>query len=496
MEEKLKVYNEYITKTNAYMAALSILSFDDETCAPTKGAEDRSEVISILFGEYFSYTTDEKVMNTLKELYEEDQDEVRKHVLKHILKQYEKSKNIPKELIIKSSITKSKAVEAWKKARENNDYKLFEKELIDVIEVTKETLKYIPSKGNDYDTLLDEYEPEMNVERYDLFFNTLKERLVPFIKKLQTIPQIDDSVLFNKYSIEKQKQVMEVLKKLLNYDSSLIYLAESAHPFSSTITLNDGRITVKYLENSLTSAIYSFIHEYGHALYGVQVDKKFEKTPIVHSMSMGMHESQSRMMENNIGRSEIFVEKLFEKLVEIFPNELNGVNVKDFYKMVNTARCSLIRIEADELTYPLHILVRYELEKAIFNQNLDYSEIKPLWNKLYKEYLGLEVDSDINGILQDIHFSHASFGYFPTYALGSAFAVQFFEELEKHVDIKDVFENQKFEVISEWLKENIHQYSSTISSYDLIKKVSRKKFDPNIYVDYLINKFSKVYGIK
>lgn len=496
MKEKIKVYDEYIAKTNAYRSAISILSFDDETCAPSKGSQDRSEMMSILNGEYFSYVTNPETIKVFEELYQEDQDETRKQVLKNILDEYEKRRRIPKEFVVKSSIVTSKAVEAWKKAKQNSNYELFEKELIDVIEHSKEGLTYLPSKGSDYDTLLDLYEPGMTTKRYDVFFNALKEKLVPFIKKLQSMPQIDDSLLFKKYSIEKQKQVMEVLKKMVNYDSSLIYLSESAHPFSSTITLNDGRITVKYLENSLTSAIYSFVHEYGHALYGVQVHPKYAKTPIVHSMSMGMHESQSRMMENHIGRSEIFVEKLFEKLVEIFPNELEGVTATDFYKMVNTARCSLIRIEADELTYPLHILVRYELEKAIFNEKLEYSEIKPMWNRLYKEYLGVEVDCDANGILQDIHFSHGSFGYFPTYALGSAFAAQFFTELEKHIDIEDVFENQKFELIREWLEKNIHQYSSTISSYDLLKKVTGKEFDPNIYVEYLINKFSKIYNIK
>ncbi len=494
MENLIKCYDEYIKKVEAYSILLSIASFDEETVAPESGVTDRANATSFIEGELFAYANNAEIMEKLAQLYEIDTDETRKQVLAYILKEYEKSKAIPQSLVVEMAEQHSISFPAWKEAKEKKDYALFEKALIKNIELTKKMVACMPSKGSVYDTLLDQFEPGMTQEKYDLFFNTIKERLVPFIKKITAAPQIDDALLFKHYDISKQKEVMEILKKLLNYDSKKIYLAESAHPFSSTITPNDGRITVRYLENSLTSAIYSFIHEYGHALYGLQVDRAYAGTPLYHGMSMGMHESQSRLMENHIGKNELFIEKLFNELVTIFP-QLATTNPQQFYKMCNVVRNSFIRVEADELTYPLHILVRYELEKAIFNDNLPYEEIKPLWNKLYKEYLGLDVDHDANGILQDVHFAYNSFGYFPTYALGSAFAAQFYETLSTQLNISEILNNDRFNEVQDWLKTNIHRYSASIPSYELVEKVTGKTFDPNIYVDYLIAKFSKIYNV-
>lgn len=495
LEQLVKVYDEYNRKTNAYQMLLAIASFDEETVAPIKGVDERTNAMAYVEGELYEYANNPEILKQLKALYEIDTDEYRKNVLAEILRESKAMENVPQDYIVRLSTAVGEATTAWKQAKTANNYDLFKEYLFKLLDLKKEYIKYRGVKTTPYDVLLDDNEPEMTTEKYDQFFNTLKQRLVPFIQKLQTVPQIDDQKLFENYDIEKQKKVMEVLKKLVDFDSDLITLSESAHPFSNTIALSDGRITVKYLENSLTSAIYSFVHEFGHALYGVQVNPKYRGTAIINSMSMGMHESQSRLMENHIGRSKFFIKKLYKELVKIFPEQLDGISAEEFYRMVNTARCSLIRIEADELTYALHVLVRYELEKAIFNENLPYEEIKNFWNQKYKEYLGLDVPSDAEGILQDVHFSGGMFGYFPTYALGSAFAAQFYETLEKEVNVEYAIENGQFHVIANWLRENIHQYSSTIPSLTLLEKVTGKAFDPNIYVDYLINKFKEVYNL-
>ncbi|MCK7487511.1 MAG: carboxypeptidase M32 [Bacillus subtilis] len=284
--------------------------------------------------------------------------------------------------------------------------------------------------------MLDEFEPGFNIAEYDIFFATLKERLVPFAKKVAA-KKLKYNKAFTKRSfpVEAQKAFAEYLRDVFCFDRNRTVIKESEHPFTTSNGTSDVRITTHYHVDNPASAIFSSIHEMGHGLYELQVDPALDFTMSGGGASMAMHESQSRMMENMIGRSPLFWEKHFAKLVELFPKQLKGITVDDFVKHVNRVEKSLIRTEADELTYSIHIIVRYEIEKALFNGKVDLAELPALWNKKYKQYLGVVVPNDTAGILQDVHWSGGSFGYFPTYALGTAYAAQLYRAMAKDIDV-------------------------------------------------------------
>ena len=244
------------------------------------------------------------------------------------------------------------------------------------------------------------------------------------------------------------------------------------------------------------SAIFSTIHEYGHALYGLQVKEAYDGTALSSGIGCAMHESQSRFMENHIGRSKAFWEVNYPKLQKHFPTQLGQVSLDDFMRMINVSRPSFIRTEADELTYPIHILIRYELEKEIFNGNVDYDQLETMWNDKYEEYLGIRPQHAKEGILQDMHWGAANLGYFPTYALGSAYAAQFYHQMEQDMDVEDVLRKKDFAKISGWLKENIHQYGAFKDPQQILMDVTGEEFNPNYYISYLKEKYAKLYQIE
>jgi carboxypeptidase Taq len=272
-------------------------------------------------------------------------------------------------------------------------------------------------------------------------------------------------------------------------------MGESEHPFTSDFSLHDVRITTKYLENSLTSSIFSIIHEYGHALYALHVDEKLEGLNVSKAMSSGMHESQSRLLENYIGKRYSFWVNNYPAVQNIFQEQLKDVSLDDFIKMINVTTPSLIRTEADELTYPLHIIIRYEIEKEMINDDVDFDHLNELWADKYEEYLGIRPQDDAEGILQDIHWVDGSFGYFPTYALGSAYSAQFMKAMEKDIDIDQELENNHFDVIENWLREHIHSLGALYNADEILEKVCHEPFNPNIYIDYLIQKYSSLYQL-
>src|SRR5690606_32400725 len=291
-------------------------------------------------------------------------------------------------------------------------------------------------------------------------------------------------------SKEQQKEYSEYLTGVFSYDMKHAVLKESAHPFTSNNNTYDVRITTRYIENILESSIFSTIHEMGHAIYEQQVDASLNTTRLNGGASMGIHESQSRMYENMIGRSYAFWEVHFDKLKEIFAKELKGVTLLDFYKYINRAERSLIRTEADELTYSLHIMVRYEIEKLLISGKLKAKDLPKKWRKLYQQYVGVRPKNDQEGVLQDIHWSGGSFGYFPTYALGSAYAAQIYHAMNKDFNIENAISNNEISKINEWLKEKIHKYGQSKTPKELLLYATGEAFDAKYYIDYLKRKFS------
>ena len=303
----------------------------------------------------------------------------------------------------------------------------------------KKYVKYLETKElKGYDVLLDIYEEGMTKEKYDKFFSLLKAEIVPLVHKINSLKPLEVSFKDKLFDINKQKEFANYLMDVMCFDKSRGLMKESEHPFTSGYGTTDVRITNHYYEDLLISSIFSCIHELGHATYEQQSNPDLDSTLLGGGASMAMHESQSRFYENIVGRSYEFWVRHYPKLKSIFSEELKDVTLDEFYKYINNVECSLIRTEADELTYPLHIMVRYEIEKLIIESDVDVCELPSIWNKLYKEYLGIDVPSDKEGILQDVHWAGGSFGYFPTYALGSAYGAQMLDAMKKDLDFEKV----------------------------------------------------------
>jgi carboxypeptidase Taq len=390
--------------------------------------------------------------------------------------------------------TTAKGRESWEMAKKNNDFQSFKPYLLSIIEKKKQMLTYFDYEGGDYDYMLDQYEMGMTTAKYDEFFENIKGKLVPLISRInQSGKKINRSILEKDYDVNQQKDFTEKIKEILQVEDSKCYISESAHPFCSFFSTNDVRFTTRYLSDNLMGAILATIHEYGHGLYGLQIDSKYEMTTLLSEIGSGIHESQSRLLENHIGRSDGFWQVLYPKLQESFPDKLGQVTQGEFVEMMNASSASFIRVEADELTYPLHIVIRYELEKAIFDGTADLDSLETLWADKYEEYLGIRPETYSEGILQDIHWSSGYFGYFPTYALGSAFAAQFYHQMEKDIDVEKLLVNNEFCEIARWLRENIHQYGASKTFSQLLIDVTGEDFNPDYYVNHLVKKYEKLY---
>jgi len=323
----------------------------------------------------------------------------------------------------------------------------------------------------------------------------LRAVIVPLLAKVKDAPQIDDSFLHMHYSVEQQRKFSDYLMEVLGLDREYCGIAETEHPFTTNFNNRDVRITTHYHEDDLASSMYSVIHEGGHALYELGCDDCYNHTFLSGGVSMGIHESQSRFYENIIGRSRAFISLIFPKIQELFPEQMNGVTEEMFYRAVNKAEPSLIRTESDELSYCLHVIVRYEIEKQLIDGTLSVNDLPEKWNQLYEEYLGVHVPNDTLGCLQDSHWSGGSIGYFPSYALGSAYGPQILNAMKKDIsDIDTKIREGKLSDLTKWLKEHIHRYACLYKPCDLFEKVCGK-FDPSYYTAYLTEKYTELYEL-
>lgn len=494
-QEQLEFFKEYQKKSSAYGFAYSTLYFDMTTVAPKDGNAYRAEMMSILAGEDYSYSTNPDNVGILEELAQKEElDPITKKGLQELLKQIHKDSCIPKEEFVQYSLLINQASSAWEKAKYDDNYEEFKPHLQKIIDSLKRNVAYRKENKSIYSSLLDDFESGITMEKYDQLFQLIKDKLIPFIHKLQTEgKQINDDIFKLHYPAKEQALFAKDILDYFQADERQCYMGESEHPYTMKLSAHDARITTHYEEDNLMASIFSVIHEYGHALYGLQVDEKYEGTIFSDHMGMGIHESQSRLMENHIGKSPALWENLFPKLQGYFPEQLGTLTFDEFMEKVNVSRSSLIRIHADELTYPLHVLIRYEIEKELIDGSLDTKGLEELWNQKYQEYLGITVSNAKEGVLQDSHWSNGNFGYFPSYVLGSAYAAQFFHKMEEDMDVETILRKGEFQKIAQWLKENIHQYGSFLTSEEVLKKVTGEDFNPNYYVDHLINKFTKIY---
>ncbi|MFU8792398.1 MAG: carboxypeptidase M32 [Acholeplasmataceae bacterium] len=496
MENFIKIYKDMREKLKAYEYLQWLISWDMETEAPKASSDYRTKQVAVLTKEIYKLQSDPQYIEAIEKLHENIEsldDPDFKIEIKHKFKDLRMIKLVPKDEYINYQILLSDSSLIWSKAKQADDFDMFAPTLEQVVTFNKKLVKYLETETlKGYDILLDMYEEGFGVKEYDVFFNELKDELVPFVLEVtkSNKQRFSRKLTKGEFPIEGQKAFAHYLLDVFNYDQSRGLLKESAHPFTSGVSSVDTRITTHYHLDNPASSIFSTIHEMGHGIYELQNDPKYDDTFLHGGTSLGIHESQSRMYENMIGRSQAFWETHYAKLVEIFPKELKNIEMSEFYQYINQAKRSLIRVEADELTYALHVMVRYEIEKSLINGKLKVKDLPKKWRTLMSSYVGKRPANDKEGVLQDIHWSFGAFGYFPTYALGSAYAAQIYRAMSQEIDIEAAIKSNEIEKINAWLKEHIHQFAKTKTPKELLLIATKENFNPRYYIDYLKEKFA------
>lgn len=482
---------------SAYTHAMGILELDASTAAPKGSWEGRGETLGILSELSYHLTANPEngeLLQYLRDHAAELDDQVRREI-EVVAKNYDQLYRIPAEEYVTYSVLLNDAQAMWEKAKNTDDFSLFQPYLEKIIEYNRKFAGYYNPTLKPYDALLNEYEEGMTMEVLDAFFAQLRSGIVPLLEKIREKIEPEPAFVQQHYPVEQQRIFSDYLMQLMGIDRNYCGIQESEHPFTTNFNNRDVRITTHYYENTMLPSMFSVIHEGGHALYELGADPKYNYTALSGGVSMGIHESQSRFYENLIGRSLSFIRCIMPKLKEVFPQQMANVDAEAFYHAVNRAEPSLVRIEADELTYCLHIMVRYEIEKQLISGTLAVKDVPAEWNRLYKEYLGVDVPSDALGCLQDIHWSCGNIGYFPSYALGSAYGAQMLHVMEQELgDVWADVERGDLSRITFWLREHIHRYASFKKPGQLFEEACGK-FDAAYYIAYLTEKYSKLYNL-
>lgn len=496
LNEALARLAELQKKLYAYQAADSALYLDGTTVAPRDTSEGRGVALGILAGERHKLFSAPEVGELLDFLWErrDGLDRLHRRQVEELRRSYAQLTRIPADEYMEYAMLTNEASDVWHRAKESGDFQLFRPLLEKLVAFNIKFAGYYDSSKAPYDALLNEYERGVDTAYLDNFFATLRERIVPLIHAIGEKEQPDDSFLRRHYPAEAQRKFSDYLMEVLGLDRAHCTIGETEHPYTLEFNNKDVRITTNYNEDDVGSSMYSVIHEGGHAKYELDICDEVQYTCLAGGVSMGVHESQSRFYENLIGRSLPFIQAVFPKMQEFFPEQLGDVTAEQFYRAVNKAQPSLIRTEADELTYCLHIMVRYEIEKQLIGGTLEVKDVPETWNKLYKEYLGVDVPDDRQGCLQDSHWSGGAFGYFPSYALGSAYGAQMLRNMEQDIDVWGPVSRGDLSQVSGWLREKIHQYGGLMEPADVVKNACGD-FDPTVFADYLEKKYTGLYGL-
>lgn len=497
VEKCLDSFRELQKTLSAYNHVLGVVHLDASTAAPKGSYVGRGQTMQIMSRiqyELLANPENEQIVSCLEENIT-DLDPQTQREVEVFRKEYDRIHRIPADEYVAYNVLLNDAQQVWEEAKNNNDYPSFAPYLEKIIDFNRTFAGYYNPVMEPYDALLNEYEEGLNTKVLDTFFQSLRQTIVPLLAKIGETEQIDDSFLYRRYPLDKQREFSDYLMEELGMDRNFCTIAETEHPFTTNFNNKDVRITTHYYEDNLASSMFSVIHEGGHAIYELGCDDQYNHTLLSGGVSMGIHESQSRFFENVIGRSLAFCRRIFPKMKELFPEQLKDVQAEDFYRAVNKAQPSLIRTEADELSYCLHIMVRYELEKQMIAGTISVDEIPAAWNALYKEYLGIDVPNDKAGCLQDTHWAGGMIGYFPSYALGSAYGPQLVHAMQKDIgDINTLVEEGKLSTVKDWLKERIHRHASYRKPNVLFEEACGK-FDAKFYTDYLELKYSELYGL-
>ncbi|WHY79652.1 carboxypeptidase M32 [Neobacillus sp. WH10] len=496
--EQFKLLDEKITH---FSSIIGLADWDQKVMAPKKGRNVFAKATGTLRTEVFKLSVSKEMGDLLEKLTSaengEKLDEVTKARVREYKEYYQKSKSIPADLFQEYSILTAQANDAWEEARENNDFARYLPSLEKIVEFKRKFAEIYGYEEHPYDALLDEFEPGLTVKRLDPLFAKLRESSVNLLERIKKNGKLTQVGVFEQsFDIEKQKEFNRFILPIIGFDMEAGRLDETVHPFAQTVNIGDVRLTTRYLERNVRSALFGTIHEAGHGIYEQHINPEYEESVLQSGTSFGIHESQSRFLENMVGRSKEFWKFFFPKLQEYFPAQLANVSVEEFYRAVNTVEPSFIRVEADELTYNLHIMLRYEIEKALIGGEIDAKDLPEIWNQKMQDYLGITPSTDTEGVLQDVHWSFGGIGYFPSYSLGNLYAAQILRTIQNDLpDFYSYIENGQFELIQAWLKEKIHRFGKLYTPNELIVKVTGEELNADYLVEYLEKKYSEIYEL-
>jgi carboxypeptidase Taq len=501
MEERLKKFRQLLGEVSDLNGASAVLGWDQETYMPPGGAQDRAMQLATLNRLAHEKFTSDEIGTLLEDLkpgingMDPDSDDA--CLVHQVAREYEKQQKVPNQWVAEFSKMTSLAQQSWKAAREGSDFSQFKPDLERVIDLRKEYTEFFKPFENVYDPLLDDFEPGMKTAVVKEVFDELRTKQITLLQAIsESKYPIDDSVLHQKYDDKVQWDFGVEVIKAFGYDFDRGRQDYTAHPFTTSFGIGDVRITTRVKPNYLSSALFGTLHEAGHAMYEQGVSPTLGRTPIADGASLGIHESQSRLWENMVGRSHAFWVAYFPRLKELFPSQLGNLDVDEFYRAVNKVEPSLIRVDADEATYNLHVMLRFEIELGLMEGKLSTDELPEIWNDKMEEYLGIRPPNDADGVLQDIHWSSGIFGYFPTYSLGNLIASMLWEKIGEDIpDLEDQIEKAKFGNLLTWLRENIHVHGAKFEPMDLVKRVTGSDLTAQPYLAYLNDKFGELYKL-
>ncbi len=501
-KELLDQLHEWEEKTGAYRFALTMIGLDANQHPPVDGRALRERRTQVLRQELFRLQQDPKILSVLKELSRrEGLSQVDQRIVELRLSTLEKTEKVPEKVYLAFHEALASSEAAWQRMKGKAPYEEYEPYLRKVVELQKElTSSRIEGESKDgnaiFEILLRDHEADWGMERYDEFFAQVKARILPLIRKIQASEPIDGKAIQGDFNLEAQHRYMDKILSYLGFTERWGKIAESIHPLTTGIGENDVRITTKYRQSHIVKGVLSTVHECGHAWYTHNVDPEFDGTAIVSGISAAMHESESRLLENHIGRSKAFWEANYPALQEMFPEPFAAMPLDEFYRSMNASAPSPIRTEADEVTYPVHILIRYEIERDLFAGKIKTEELEKIWNEKYEAYLGVKVQNSDEGILQDMHWPYAYFGYFPSYALGSAIAAQIDGAMRREIPVDEYLRSGQFEKITTWLKEKVQHDGCLLSMDEILLRATGETFNAEHYFRYLEEKYETLYGLR
>lgn len=492
MENALHTLRERLADANALGSALAIMDWDQQTYMPKGGADARSEHMGILSRMHHETLVADETRAALDAAVAENEDDVA--LLRVVRRELDLKTKIPTALVEEKARLSASAHEAWVEARANNTFASFAPLLERMFEIAREEAEHLGYEADIYDALLDQYEEGATAAEVRTMFDAVRGPQVELIRRIGEQPATDDSVLYGDWDIPSQKRFTESILKKMGYDFNRGRQDIAPHPFCTGWSIGDIRITTRY-KDYLGSSIFGSLHEMGHAVYEQGQRPEWDLTPLAGGVSLGLHESQSRLWENIVGRSLPFWKWAFPELSAEFP-AISHLGPEGFYKAINRVQPSFIRVEADELTYNLHVMVRFEIESSILKGTLAVADMPEAWNALYESYLGVHPPTDSLGCLQDVHWSMGSIGYFPTYSMGNLLSYQIWRKLQSEIgDTDALIEAGEFAPILGWLQENIYQAGCKYPPKELVQRVTGKPMDPTDYIDGLNAKYSDIYGL-